>query len=64
MNTFFPNPIEQAVALLSDCRDDLAQARDLARFQALHADEKDNDVQFFFWVAVKDALTPEKGAQA
>ena len=62
MNTFFPSPAEQAVALLSDCRDNLEEARGLARMQALMAHE-DDDEKFRFWIAVRDFLIPEGAAQ-
>jgi hypothetical protein len=61
MTTFFPNPCEQAIALLSDCKDNLEEARGLARMQALMAH---HDEMFLFWIAVRDYLIPEKGAQA
>lgn len=60
MNTWFPNPVENAIEFLSACGDDLETARGLARCQAMNADE----TKFMYWCDVRDALLPGKAATA
>jgi hypothetical protein len=61
IGTWFRNPAENAIVLLEVC-DSLEDAQALARMNALHVAEHD-DAEFYYWIAVRDALLPEKGAQ-
>lgn len=63
IDTFFPNPVQHALALLAECRDDLELARSLARTQAMSVSDIE-DGKFSYWCDVRDALLPGKAANA
>lgn len=56
MNTYFPNPIVQAMVLLDEAGNDLPIAMELALMNAL----KENVHGEGYWVAVVEALTVEE----
>lgn len=62
MTTWFPNPAEQAIHLLSACKDDLAAAQTVARYNATKA-QLENNAGSWFWRTVRDLLIPERTAK-
>jgi hypothetical protein len=61
MNTWFRNPVENAAVLIEVCGS-VEAARDMARTNALFVSETE-DAEFWYWIAVRDALIPEKACR-
>jgi len=53
MNHFVINPVLHAAALISECRDDIREARELAKFRIRIAA---TDQDALYWQAVTDAI--------
>jgi hypothetical protein len=58
VNTWHRNPVENAAVLIDVCGS-IESAREVARLNAMNVSEH-NDSEFWYWIAVRDSLIPER----